>query len=53
MEERATTEAAVSAERVSKVFGSGQEAVRAVDDVSVAIRKNEFFTLLERPRCSA
>jgi spermidine/putrescine transport system ATP-binding protein len=51
MAERATTEAAVSAERVSKIFGGGQEAVRAVDDVSVAIRKNEFFTLLGPSGC--
>ncbi|MFO1169969.1 MAG: ABC transporter ATP-binding protein [Hyphomicrobiaceae bacterium] len=48
---QATTEAAVSAERISKIFGVGQEAVRAVDDVSVAIRKNEFFTLLGPSGC--
>ena len=51
MAARATTEAAVSAERVSKIFGGGQEAVRAVDDVSVAIRQNEFFTLLGPSGC--
>jgi spermidine/putrescine transport system ATP-binding protein len=51
MAERATTEAAVTAERVSKIFGGGQDVVRAVDDVSVAIRKNEFFTLLGPSGC--
>ncbi len=42
---------AVTAERVSKIFGSGADEVRAVDDVSVAIRQNEFFTLLGPSGC--
>src|SRR5262249_36058862 len=32
-------------------FGTGQEGVRALDDVSVAIRQNEFFTLLGPSGC--
>lgn len=43
--------AAVTAERVSKIFGSGPDQVAAVDDVSVAIRENEFFTLLGPSGC--
>ena len=31
---------------VTKVFGSGEGAFRALDEVSVTIRENEFFTLL-------
>ncbi len=41
---------AVEADRVSKVFG-GKTEVRALDDVSVAIRRNEFFTLLGPSGC--
>src|SRR5262245_45806888 len=36
---------------VSKIFGAGEFAVRAVDDVTVAIRNNEFFTLLGPSGC--
>ncbi len=43
--------AAVEARGVTKIFGGGQEAVRALDDVSVAIRQNEFFTLLGPSGC--
>jgi spermidine/putrescine transport system ATP-binding protein len=43
--------AAVEAVGVTKVFGAGSEAVRALDDVSVAIRQNEFFTLLGPSGC--
>jgi spermidine/putrescine transport system ATP-binding protein len=32
-------------------FGQGDHAVRALDDVSVAIRKGEFFTLLGPSGC--
>ncbi|HUF85752.1 MAG TPA: ABC transporter ATP-binding protein [Thermohalobaculum sp.] len=39
------------AERVTKVFGAGAGAVRALDDVSVTIRENEFFTLLGPSGC--
>ncbi|MCB1478336.1 MAG: ABC transporter ATP-binding protein [Tepidamorphaceae bacterium] len=42
---------AIEANRVSKVFGSGQNEVRALDDVSVKIRQNEFFTLLGPSGC--
>ncbi len=47
----AAGEAAISIERVSKSFGGGEDIVRAVDDVSLAIRKNEFFTLLGPSGC--
>ena len=43
--------AAVEARGVTKIFGAGQEGVRALDDVSVAIRQNEFFTLLGPSGC--
>ena len=42
---------AIDVEGISKVFGSGSGAVRALDDVSVAIRENEFFTLLGPSGC--
>jgi spermidine/putrescine transport system ATP-binding protein len=42
---------AVEARNVSKVFGAGSEAVRALDGVSVTIRENEFFTLLGPSGC--
>jgi spermidine/putrescine transport system ATP-binding protein len=42
---------AVAIERVSKIFGSANEQVAAVDDVSVSIRQNEFFTLLGPSGC--
>jgi spermidine/putrescine transport system ATP-binding protein len=43
---------AIDARHVSKVFkGAGQDEVRALDDVSVAIRENEFFTLLGPSGC--
>jgi spermidine/putrescine transport system ATP-binding protein len=43
--------AAVEARGVTKIFGAAQEIVRALDDVSVAIRQNEFFTLLGPSGC--
>ena len=43
--------AAVEARGVVKVFGGGYDAVRALDNVSVAIRQNEFFTLLGPSGC--
>ena len=43
--------AAVEARNVSKVFGTGADAVRALDGVSVTIRENEFFTLLGPSGC--
>ncbi|QYX56774.1 ABC transporter ATP-binding protein [Roseovarius sp. SCSIO 43702] len=36
---------------VSKVFGSGADAFRALDNVSVTVRQNEFFTLLGPSGC--
>ncbi|WP_377290718.1 ABC transporter ATP-binding protein [Rhizobium sp. SG2393] len=42
---------AVEIKSVSKVFGFGEYAVAAVDHVSVAIRENEFFTLLGPSGC--
>ena len=43
--------AAVEARNVVKVFDVGADAVRALDDVSVTIRQNEFFTLLGPSGC--
>ena len=42
---------AVEARNVSKVFGTGADAVRALDGVSVTIRENESFTLLGPSGC--
>lgn len=42
---------AVEVRGVTKVFGSGGDAVRAVDDVSIDIRENEFLTLLGPSGC--
>ena len=47
----ATDVPAISIERVSKTFGGAADIVRAVDDVSLAIRRNEFFTLLGPSGC--
>ncbi len=42
---------AIEARNVSRIFGSGETRVAALDDVSVAIRQNEFFTLLGPSGC--
>jgi len=43
---------AIEAKGVTKLFqGSGQDAVKALDNVSVSIRENEFFTLLGPSGC--
>ncbi len=42
---------AIDIRTVSKVFGSGDNRVAAVDGVSVRIAKNEFFTLLGPSGC--
>jgi spermidine/putrescine transport system ATP-binding protein len=41
----------ISAQHVVKAFGQGATAVRALDDVSVDIRRGEFFTLLGPSGC--
>ncbi len=43
--------AAISAQRVTKVFGVGKNNVLALDDVSLTIEENEFFTLLGPSGC--
>ena len=43
--------AAIEALGVSKVFGAAAEGVRALDNVSVTIHENEFFTLLGPSGC--
>jgi spermidine/putrescine transport system ATP-binding protein len=47
----AETASAIAVKRVSKIFGAGSDTVRALDDVSVDIRLNEFFTLLGPSGC--
>ncbi len=42
---------AVEARNVVKTFGQGGAAVRALDDVSIEIRRGEFFTLLGPSGC--
>ena len=42
---------AISVRGVSKIFGSGDDQVKALDNVSVDIRENEFFTLLGPSGC--
>ncbi len=42
---------AVEAREVTKIFGSGGDTVAALDAVSIAIRENEFFTLLGPSGC--
>ena len=44
------SETAVEARRISKIF-PGETEVRALDDVSVSIHRNEFFTLLGPSGC--
>src|SRR5690242_7999008 len=42
---------AIDVRGVSKVFGTGENKVAALDRVSVSIRENEFFTLLGPSGC--
>ena len=42
---------AIEARGIVKQFGEGAGALRALDNVSVAIRENEFFTLLGPSGC--
>jgi spermidine/putrescine transport system ATP-binding protein len=51
MKDDARVRDAIEVEGVSKRFGQGTEAVLALDDVSVRIRENEFFTLLGPSGC--
>ncbi len=44
-------EVTISARNVVKAFGQGATQVRALDDVSVDIRRGEFFTLLGPSGC--
>jgi spermidine/putrescine transport system ATP-binding protein len=44
-------EVTISARNVVKAFGQGAATVRALDDVSVDIRRGEFFTLLGPSGC--
>jgi spermidine/putrescine transport system ATP-binding protein len=44
-------QATVEVRGVTKVFGAGADAVTALDDVTLAIRQNEFFTLLGPSGC--
>ena len=46
-----TSDVAVEARNAVKAFGQGDTAVRALDDVSIQIRKGEFFTLLGPSGC--
>lgn len=41
----------IEIEGVTKIFGAGAEAFTALDDVSVTIESNEFFTLLGPSGC--
>jgi spermidine/putrescine transport system ATP-binding protein len=42
---------AIEAKDVTKIFGGGEDAVHALDRVSVNIQENEFFTLLGPSGC--
>jgi spermidine/putrescine transport system ATP-binding protein len=42
---------AIEVRALTKVFGSGEDSVRALDAVSIDIRQNEFFTLLGPSGC--
>ncbi len=44
-------EFAIDVRNVSKIYGSGDSAFKALDDIAVAIRENEFFTLLGPSGC--
>ena len=46
-----TDDVTISARGVVKAFGQGAAAVRALDDVSVDIKRGEFFTLLGPSGC--
>ncbi len=45
------TSFAVEAQNTVKIYGKGEGAIRALDDVSIQINKGEFFTLLGPSGC--
>jgi spermidine/putrescine transport system ATP-binding protein len=51
LEAAAGGEVAIEAQNVTKLFGSGEDEVRALDNISLSIRENEFFTLLGPSGC--
>jgi spermidine/putrescine transport system ATP-binding protein len=51
MTEPRSHESAIRAKNVIKVFGKGESRITALDDVSLDIRQNEFFTLLGPSGC--
>ena len=42
------TQIAIDVEDVTKIYGTGSATVTALRDISLQIRDNEFFTLLDR-----
>jgi spermidine/putrescine transport system ATP-binding protein len=46
-----TSASGIDVRGVTKVFGGGTDMVRALDGVSLAVRQNEFFTLLGPSGC--
>ena len=46
-----TEQIAVEAKNAARHYGQGEATVRALDDVSLSIRKGEFFTLLGPSGC--
>jgi spermidine/putrescine transport system ATP-binding protein len=46
-----SADSGIEARGVTKIFGSGADAVRALQRVSVQVRENEFFTLLGPSGC--
>lgn len=41
----------IAIDGLTKTYGSGERAVRALDDVTDTIRENELFTLLGPTGC--
>ena len=46
-----TSQSAIEVQNLAKTFGSGEDKVTALDNVSVTINENEFFTLLGPSGC--
>jgi len=51
LENNADEISAISAQRLVKTFGQGADKITALDNVSIEIRQNEFFTLLGPSGC--